>query len=697
VAKRPAQPSSQAAAGVPDLARFKRYFLEHEQLTQASRKNSLVAIDYYDSDQFTREELKILDDRGQPAIVINRIKPAINGIIGVTEKGQSDPRALPRNPGDDDAGDCATDVLRYIADQTRFKRTKQEAFKDLLVPGTMAALIGVDSDLEVTISQIRWEEFFYDPRSRRPDFKDARYLGLAKWMYAGDIKQAYPAKADVIDATAANSAAGDTMALESFQDRPLFGSGSGVSWVDPAMGRILVIEMYYRDGGWRRVTYTGADILEDGPSPYLDHRGRPDCPIEAMSAYVKRDNSRYGAVWDMIGPQDEVNKRRGKAMHLLSVSRIEAVDGQSVGVDAEVARREAARPDGVIPPGWKASPNTAEFQGNVEMMAEAKSEIERMGPNPAVLGRATEDSSGRALLARQQSGLTELANLYGALEDWELRVYRQCWGRVKQYWTAPQFIRVTDDEDAPRFVGLNQPRGPTEPVIGPDGAPQAGPDGQPLTQEGPPIFHPATYPPVIGPHEIDPLLAPAQGHPHPLAGQPHPKAGQPVLGYRNQLAEMDIDIEVKSVPDQGNIASEQFSELISLVRMSPTYQQQAPLSLLIQLSTIPHKKALLDQIKKAAAEQQQANAQQQQVAAAHAAATVALTRAKAQESQAGGTAKMLNALSEAHAVHADHAAAGFEAGLGQANAEQAQAQTQQQMQANGQGQPGPADTDQDGQ
>jgi hypothetical protein len=88
----------------PDLARLKRYFTESEQLTQEARRNSLRALDYYDSDQFTREELLRLHERGQPAIVINRIKPAINGIIGVTERGRSDPRAWPRNPGDSAPG-----------------------------------------------------------------------------------------------------------------------------------------------------------------------------------------------------------------------------------------------------------------------------------------------------------------------------------------------------------------------------------------------------------------------------------------------------------------------------------------------------------------------------------------------------------------------------------------------------------------
>ncbi len=162
-----------ATATTPSLAKLKRYFTEARDLTQQSRTNALQAIDYYDSDQFSGVELGKYEARGQPVITINRVKPAINGIIGVTEKGRSDPRAWPRNPGDDDSADAATDVLRYIADFNRFKRTKQDCFLDMLVPGTMAALMGVDDDKQVTITQVRWEEFFHDPRARRKDFKDA--------------------------------------------------------------------------------------------------------------------------------------------------------------------------------------------------------------------------------------------------------------------------------------------------------------------------------------------------------------------------------------------------------------------------------------------------------------------------------------------------------------------------------------------
>ncbi len=630
--------SDEAQDVAPDLAKLKRYFTESEQLTQAARWKSLRAIDYYDSDQLTRAELAKLEERGQPAIVINRIKPAINGIIGVTEKGASNPRAWPRNPGDTDSADVATDVLRYIADFNRFRRLKQDCFKDLLVPGTMAALVGVDPDSQITITQVRWEEFFFDARARRADFKDARYLGIAKWMYADDVAALYPDHDGLIQSSVDNSGGVGVVPDESYQDRPLNGPGTGGAWIDPKQRRLLVCEVYYREGAWKRAVFTGTGLLEFGASPYLDHKGRPDCPIEAHSAYVRRDNGRYGAVWDMIGPQDEINKRRTKSVHLLSTTRIEVKDPSAIDVDADVARREAARSDGVIPYGWGLAPNVAEFQGNIEMMAEAKAEIERMGPNPAVLGRSEQDASGRSLLARQQSGLIELANLYGALEDWELRIYRQCWARAKQYWTAPQFIRVTDDEDAPKFVGLNQP-----------------------IQGGPPTVSA-----------------------HPVTGEPTLTPG--VLGYRNLVAEMDVDIEVEAQTDIGNIAAEQFSDILNLVKLSPAYQQQAPLSMLIELSTIPHKRSILDQIKQAAAQQQAASAQQQAMALQHAQAQLAKIQSEAEAIAAGGFAKSLDALTYAHTAHAETAAAGLEAGLNHAQPQafvnsQAAQQSDQQHQA----------------
>lgn len=563
----------------PDLARLKRYVSEAQTLTADARTQSLVDQDYFDGHQLTSAERLELQKRGQPDIVINRTRAAVNGILGVTAQAKSDPRAFPRTPQDEDSADVATDSLRYVADFNRFNRIKQDAFRDMLVPGCMGVLVGADSDLNVTIEPIRWEELLYDPKSRRPDFSDARYMGIAKWMYADDVAALYPdKKSDIL-----NSVTGGGMAMvgdQSFQDRPENGLSN---WVDTRQRRLMVVELYYRDDGWKRCVFTASDLLEESDSPYNDDKGKPADPIVAQALYVDRNNNRYGAVRDMRGPQDEINKRRSKLLHLINTSQIQAVDPAAVEVDADAARKEAAKPDGVIPYGWQKVPTVDMATGQAQLLAEAKGELERLGPNPATLGRQGADSSGRAVLARQQAGMVELATLFASLEDWELRVYRQVWSRIKQFWKAPQIIRVTDDDDAPKFVGLNQP--------------------------------------IMGPATIG-------VHPETGLAQIQPT----VLGYKNNIAEMDVDIILESQPDMANVQAEQFQDLMQLVSASPLYQQQVPFEVLLDMSATPHKRQLQDKLKKYREDQQQGQQQsqqmQQQLAVAEATANIDKTHSE---------------------------------------------------------------------
>jgi hypothetical protein len=603
-----------------DVERLKRMFSESQDLTQEARSESQTDIDYYDSKQWSDDEKRALADRKQPPIVINRIKPLVNGIIGVIQRGKSEPRAFPRTPTDEDSSDVVTDALRFIADFNRLDQLKLRCFKDMLVPGSMAAQVLVNSNLQVTIDQIRFEEFFYDPRSRREDFRDARYLGIARWMYADDVSALYPDQREAIDATVDSgtmSAISDT-----FQDRP---NGRSQPWVDRKGRRMLVVEIYIKEGGsWMRGCFHAGGVLAYGPSPYLDDQGKPTCPIEACSAYVDRDNNRYGPVRDMRGPQDEINQRRSKSLHFASTRQVQEMQlGSGMG-SADEARKEAARPDGVIPSGWQIIPQHDGMRQQFELMQEAKAEIDRQGPNPAILGREGADSSGRALLARQQSGLVELAVLFGHLEDWELRIYRQCWARARQYWTGPQWVRVTDDGDAPRFIGLNQP--PT----------MQGPDGKDI---------PGQFTGMVDPQTGQPAADGEVGK--PAFRMPD---GQMVLGYKNAVAELDVDIILDSTPDTANIQQEQFQDLMQLVGSNPAYAQTVPFEMLLELSAVPHKRQLIDKLKTFREQSAQAAQAQQQAAQQAQAAQIDKVHSEAELNAARTAKTQLEASAAAHAM-----------------------------------------------
>src|ERR1041384_227568 len=68
---------------------------------------------YYHGAQITEDERKVLDRRGQPAVVINAVAKKINRIVGVTERIHYEPKAYPRNPKGEAGADIATESVRY--------------------------------------------------------------------------------------------------------------------------------------------------------------------------------------------------------------------------------------------------------------------------------------------------------------------------------------------------------------------------------------------------------------------------------------------------------------------------------------------------------------------------------------------------------------------------------------------------------
>lgn len=532
------------------LADVKRKAKVAMDMLDAARRRAQVWQDYYDGHQFTDDERRVLETRGQPALVFNHIKPAVNAIIGIVERGRTDPKGWGRTPKDQDAAEVATDGLRYVADVTRFQNKRRDALKDFLIWGICAGVTEVGPDAEITLRRIRPEEFFYDPYSRDGDFSDARYMGIAKWMDEQDILDMYPDKEREIKMSFEALSASDT-----FRDRPK----DGWSWADAKSRRIMCFEMYKRRGGaWGKCVFVNGGMLEEGPSPFMDSKtGQPRNPIIASSAYVDIDNRRYGAVADMLGPQDAINKARSKAVHLLNVAKLRVDPGTQ---DIDQVRREWAKPDGII----EAREGQIEelgdrnlAPGHLQLLQDAKEEMRRQSPTPGIVGRGG-GQSGRAILAEQQAGLTEQAPLLAQFDDWTLRVYRGFWDCIKQFWTQPKWVRVTDDEMAPRFVGLNVP----------------GPVMDPMT----------------GQPQIDPMT------------------GQPVMQLQNSPADMDVDIVIDSTPDTAVIQEEQFQRLTELVQAG----MPIPPDVLLEASSLPKKRLLIDKLQKAQEQQaQQPNAAMQ--------------------------------------------------------------------------------------
>lgn len=546
------------------LRDLKRKFMRAQDICEPARREWETDQDYYDGKQWSQAEKAILSRRKQPALVFEEVKPAVNGIIGLVERGKVDPKAWGRTPKDSDAAEVATDSLRYVTDVARFQSTRSQGLKDYFIPGIVCAVVEIDDDREIQIRKGRPEEFFYDPYSREPNFSDARYLGLAKWMDESDVIARYPEHEDAIKAAVESNG---LFVNDTHEDRP-----KGWAWADVKSRRLMTVEMYHRNGmEWRKCVFIAGAVLEQGPSPYRDDKGRPFCNLIAQSAYVDRENQRYGVVRSMRGPQDATNKGWSKVIHILNVSKLRV--SRKVG-DIDEVRAEYAKPDGIIQGEVGEVEELGDKQlvpAHVEMLQFADAKMRRVSPTPGIVGRQSGGQSGRALLAEQQAGMTEMAMLFGQFDDWTLRIYRACWYLVKQFWDAPKFIRVTDDEAAPKYILLN----------GPSQDPQTG--------------------------EVT-MHVPAM---------------------------MDMDIVIDSSPDTAVIQQEQFDKLVELAQIATQAGQPMPFPFeaIIEASSLPRKKAVLDKMK-SPPQPSQAQLEQEQLAKEAATAKIAVDKTKAMKTMA---------------------------------------------------------------
>lgn len=438
-----------------DVNRLKRQYQDYASAKADEAREMVQARHYYHADQWTKEEISTLRARKQPVITSNRIGRKIDAIGGLVERIRQDPKAYARTPKHDEGAELATATLRFVLDSNNWKSKSSR----IAHAGAVDGIAGIEYDLvpgdegdpSLEMHIAYGDGFFYDPRSVDEGFTDARYLGISKPVDVEQVKELVPDKATEVDELFADT--GADMTTIASQDREK-------NWQQTNERKLQLVDHWYIKGGkWRWCLYIGDMMLMQGISPFIDEKGKTFPRYRMFSAAVDHDGDRYGFIRNLKSPQDEINHRRSKALHLLNTRRV--VSEKGAVDDIEVARREWAKSDGWVEtnPGLKMEPdNTAlnDFKGQLEMLQEAKNEIENFGPNPALIGQGLEDSSGRAIKLLQDAGMAELGPYLQAHRNWKIRVYRDIWNIVQRYWTEERWIRVTDDQNVAQFFQINK-------------------------------------------------------------------------------------------------------------------------------------------------------------------------------------------------------------------------------------------------
>ena len=490
------------------LNKIKAWWAYTRSIQAPARAECLKDHDIYDGDQWDPDDKAEVEARGQIATVFNRVKPTIDWIIGSEKKNRIDFRVLPRTSEDAKPAEAKTHILKYLSDVNKLPTERSQAFKDTVISGLGWLEAGITKDVTkepIFIDYEDWRNIWYDPLSVRLDLKDARFMFRRKRVdldvacsmfseFSGALK--ILANSSVIDEGAySQEYADEDTDLESMIEM------TGFEGTDRAQrNRLELVECWYKtpenieimdngtqdlgtlrgqkyhaddpahkdlvEGRYASLTssirmvircmiFAGDLVLQDQESPY-NHNRFPFIPIWGFRK--KKDNTQYGPVRNLRDIQDDLNKRRSKALFILSTNQIIADD--DAVTDWDELADEVSRPDGIIK---KKKGSEIEInndrglaQEHVALMNQDAEYIEAVGGvTDEQMGRETNAISGKAIEARKEQG-----NIVNSEVFDNLRVSTQMLGEIilsliEQYYTDQKIFRITNEKNQPEFIEIN--------------------------------------------------------------------------------------------------------------------------------------------------------------------------------------------------------------------------------------------------
>ncbi|MES2415099.1 MAG: hypothetical protein V4614_14930 [Pseudomonadota bacterium] len=496
---------------------------DESELQAEERMQMAIDEDYYDHLQWRPEDAEALMERGQAPVVFNESRQTIDWITGMEKRMRKDYKILPREEGDEKAAEVKTKCVKYTDDVNMTHWHRSRAFKQTATAGLGWLEEGVnpDPDAERIFSGTEdWRNVIRDSRARELDMADARYLFRRKVTDLDYAIALLPDQEEYLNSNATlfnddqtgddvwylgerltgasetewrtNSRFGDRSAYVKRTGHHDHGRRQSVELLEcwyrvpesvkvfnegPLQGQIfdpkdpehvavgIGVQMYSAVKMRMRVMIaTKERCLWDGPSPFK-HQKFLLVPIWGYRR--ARDGQVYGPMRGMRDIQDDLNKRRSKALFALSTNRI-VMDSDAVE-DIEELRAEAARPDGIIVKKRNASlkfeKNVGDFQGNMELAAQDSQIMRNVGGvTNENLGHDTNAQSGIAIERKQDQGSLTTAELFDNLLlaiklAGQLRL-----SHIEQFWTEAKAIRILGENQPIEWLKINQ-RDPATGVI----------------------------------------------------------------------------------------------------------------------------------------------------------------------------------------------------------------------------------------
>lgn len=503
----PARPSDLDSGPMRDIWRrlFGHYRRELD-IQGPWRREMALDEAFYDHDQWSADERQVLQERGQEPLVFNVIKTSIDWIIGTERRSRADYKVIARRKEGTGSAERKSQLLKYLSDANRTEFSFSDAFDEAVVAGLSfleCGLSGEDGKEPIYDRGDSWRNVIFDSMATERDLQDGRYYFRHRWTDFDTAARIFPERRGVLIEAARGTHLDLGPGLDGHGDEAMDAREELLQYpadLDDSIGsvsrsRIRLIEAWFRmpveterlvggdfNGevfdpysaghhedlergrsvlrqgiGWRTFValMSSAGLLSIEPSPYRHNR----YPFTPVWCYRKRNGGApYGVVRGMRDAQRDINKRHSKALAILSSNKVIMDRGAVENLDE--FEEEVARPDAIIvkEKGYELNIDADRelAASHMTLMQASMALIQSLsGVTDENLGRKTNATSGKAIIARQEQGSLATAKIFD-----NLRYARQVHGEkmlslTEQFMSDERQFRITNARGNPEYITVN--------------------------------------------------------------------------------------------------------------------------------------------------------------------------------------------------------------------------------------------------
>jgi len=188
-----------------------------------NRIEQMLDYDFYDHIQWSEEDRAVLAARHQAPLTYNKIKMAIDWVIGTERRTRIDGVVHPRAEDDVDIAAVKSELMKYLSDTNRVPWARSQAFKDAAIAGcgwTEESIRTDRADEPVMVGHIPWRQMRRDPVSRALDLSDCRFLLREKFADLDYSEAMFPDRIELVNRAAQDHYDGDNGAFDEELDLP---------------------------------------------------------------------------------------------------------------------------------------------------------------------------------------------------------------------------------------------------------------------------------------------------------------------------------------------------------------------------------------------------------------------------------------------------------------------------------------------